>query len=204
MAAVDWLCFVPASVAVVLAPGPGSMFVAKTAAATGVRSGHRALLGLMAGDLCLIALSLGGLSALFAAYPGLFHAVRLIGAGYLVLLGTQMLLAKRGGSTEPMAAPAAPFRRALAITLLNPKAVLFFMAFFPLFLRGADGELLSAYAAMTAVFMAISAAYLAVLVRLADRLARTFSRREGLLRLARRACGCAFVGFGVKVGASAA
>ena len=75
MTNVDWIGFVVASVAVVLAPGPGSLFVAKTAGTGGLRAGRTAMLGIMLGDTCLIVLSLLGVSALFSAHPALFHAV---------------------------------------------------------------------------------------------------------------------------------
>ena len=73
MTNIDWIGFVIASVAVVLAPGPGSLFVAKTAGANGARAGHAAMLGIVLGDTCLIVLSFLGLSALFSAHPILFR-----------------------------------------------------------------------------------------------------------------------------------
>jgi len=75
-----------ASIAVVLAPGPGSVFVAKAAGAKGKRAGQMAMLGIMLGDACLIMVSLLGVSALFRAHPLLFHVIRLAGAGYLIVL----------------------------------------------------------------------------------------------------------------------
>ena len=97
---VDWIGFVLASVAVVLAPGPGSVFVAKTAATTRHRAGIKAMLGIMVGDTCLIVLSLLGVSAIFHAHPSLFHTIRLAGAAYLLVLGLQAVFTKPGEKAD--------------------------------------------------------------------------------------------------------
>lgn len=199
---VDWIGFSIASVAVVLAPGPGSLFVAKTAATARARAGLLAMLGIMVGDGCLIVLSLLGVSALFLAHPSLFQAVRLAGAGYLILLGLQAILSKPAEGSGPERGQGVPFRQAVAITLLNPKAVLFFMAFFPLFIASAEESLIAPYAAMTLVFMAISATYLIFLVHASSRLALAFQQNATLRSVARKLCGCIFIGFGLKVAAS--
>jgi len=119
MTSVDWIGFTVASVAVVLAPGPGSVFVAKTAGSRGARAGRGAMLGIMLGDTCLIVLSLLGVSALFNAHTALFHAVRLIGAGYLIFLGLQSIFAKQKEKSAVPQDSVLSLRRALTITLLN-------------------------------------------------------------------------------------
>jgi leucine efflux protein len=196
---VDWIGFVLASVAVVLAPGPGSVFVAKTAATGGPRTGFMAMLGLMVGDTCLILLSLLGASALFLAHPSLFNVVRLAGAGYLVFLGIQAVLARPESKTDHVQSHSLPFGRAVAITLLNPKAVFFFMAFFPVFIGAPEHGLIAAYAAMTLAFMSISAAYLTCLIQASSRLALAFQQNPRLQRITAKLCGCVFIGFGLKV-----
>lgn len=194
---VDWVGFSLASVAVVLAPGPGSLFVARTAAG-GVRDGVLALAGIMVGDACLISFSLLGVSALFLTHPSLFHGVRFAGACYLIFLGLQSIFFAPKKEASAIRRGNA-FRRAVSITLVNPKAVLFFMAFFPVFIRPPAGGLVAPYAAMTLLFMAISAGYLFFLVRVSSGLALAFERNGRLRSAARKASGCIFVGFGLKV-----
>ncbi len=202
MTNVDLIGFISISVAVVLAPGPGSMFVAKTAASTGIRAGQMAMLGIMFGDTCLIGLSLFGVSALFLAHPSLFHAVRLAGAGYLIFLGLQSILTKSKNKSDTEQSQTLPFRRAVSVTLLNPKAVFFFMAFFPLFIGSAEGGLFAPYAVMTLIFMSISASYLCFLVYASSRLATVCRQKRILQFVTRKLCGCAFIGFGVKAAAA--
>ncbi len=198
---VDWLGFIIASVAVVLAPGPGSLFVAKTAATAQRKAGFMAMFGLMFGDTCLILLSLLGVSAIFRAYPSLFEAVRLAGAGYLVFLGVQALLAESESKSDCSDRGALPFWRAVAITLLNPKAVLFFMAFFPVFITAPGNGFVTAYAAMTLVFMITSATYLSFLVLTSSKVALAFRKNQRLQWIATKLTGCVFIGFGLKVAA---
>ena len=199
---VDWIGFVLASVAVVLAPGPGSVFVAKSAATGHRRAGFKAMLGIMVGDTCLIVLSLLGVSAVFHAHPSLFHVIRLAGAVYLIILGLQAVFSKPRKNTDEMQSHNSPFRQAIAITLLNPKAVFFFMAFFPVFIRSAKDGLAVSYAVMTIAFMIISATYLSFLVHASSRLALAFQENPSLQSIARKLCGCVFIGFGLKVAAT--
>jgi len=202
MVSVDWIGFGIASVAVVLAPGPGSVFVAKTAVTARARAGLTAMLGIMVGDACLILLSLLGVSALFLAHPFLFHVIRLAGAGYLIFLGLQSIFARAKKGSDAAQGHSLPFRQAVSITLLNPKAVIFFMAFFPVFIRSAENGLVVAYAVMTLVFMTISAVYLAFLIRASSKLAVAFQQNGTLRSVARKVCGCVFIGFGLKVAAA--
>jgi leucine efflux protein len=203
MTGIDWVGFIMATVALVLAPGPGSLFVAKSAALSGVRGGIHAMLGIMLGDTCLILLSFFGVSALFAAHPSLFHVVRLLGAGYLIGMGVLSLFRPANNTAEPSEGSSAAFHKAFAITLLNPKAVLFFTAFFPVFINTPAGGLFIKYTCLTVVFMVLSATYLSLLTRLTVKVGAQFRQSRLMQSIARKACGCLFVAFGVKVAVTA-
>ena len=196
---VDWMGFSLASVFVVLAPGPGSLFVAKTAATSRVQGGLMAMPGIMVGDACLILLSLLGVSALFLAHPSLFHVIRLAGAGYLIFLGFQSIVTRAKKEAGAARTNSLPFRQAVSITLLNPKAVFFFLAFFPVFIKSAENGLVATYAVMTLVFMTISATYLSFLTHASSKLALAFQQNQRLRSITRKLCGCIFIGFGLKV-----
>jgi len=196
---VDWIGFAVASMAIVLAPGPNSVFLAKTAGTRGGRAGCAAMCGIMLGDSCLIVLSLLGVSALFSAQPALFHVVRLAGAGYLIFLGLQSILTQPKANSAVAQDAVLPFRRALTIALLNPKAIFFFMAFFPVFILSAEGGLVAPYVVMAVLFMAISATYLCVVIHVSSRIGRAFQESRTIQTVARKACGILFVGFGIRV-----
>lgn len=203
MTNVDWMGFAIAAIAMVLAPGPGSVFVAKTAGAKGAKAGRMAMLGIMLGDTCLILLSLVGISALFNAHPLLYHAVRLAGAGYLVFLGLQTIFSQGNKQTDDPQKSVLSARQAFTITLLNPKAVFFFMAFFPLFIQSAELGLLVPYISMAAVFMLISFIFLLALSHLSSKIGDAFRASSLIQSIARKICGCFFIGFGVKVAITA-
>ena len=78
--------------------------------------------------------AVAGVAAVLTAYPTAFYAVQWLGAVYLGWLGIKMLLAKQGAAAILNIKPHHFLRQALLITLLNPKAIVFYMAFFPLFI----------------------------------------------------------------------
>ncbi len=128
--------------------------------------------------------------------------IRLIGAGYLIYLGLRSIFTRPETRPDGRKESALPFKHAVSITLLNPKAVFFFMAFFPVFIRSAKGGLFFPYAVMTPLFMAISATYLFFLIRASSRVAMAFRENETLQSVARKLVGFVFIGFGLKVAAS--
>ena len=199
---VDWIEFAAASVTVVLAPGPGSVFVAKTAGSAGAKAGHMAMFGIMLGDTCLITLSMLGISALFTIHPSLFHSVRLIGAGYLVFLGLKSIFAGKKDKPLVFQNSVLSLRRAFIITLFNPKAIFFFMAFFPIFIKSTQGGLLVPYIGMTSVFMVISFTYLYILSYISSKVGLAFQKNRTIQSITCKVCGCLFIGFGIKAAAA--
>ena len=85
------------------------------------------------------------------------------------------------------------------ITLLNPKAVFFFMAFFPVFIQSAQEGLLLPYVSMTFVFMTISFTYLCILSQISSRVGLAFQESRTIQSIARKVCGIIFIGFGIRV-----
>jgi leucine efflux protein len=138
--AVNLPTYVLGALIIVLLPGPNSLYVLATAAQRGVRAGYRAAGGVFIGDTVLMILAAAGIASVLRAYPALFAVFKFSGAAYLAYLGMRMILgALRAPASEPNAAPAAsaeraelsrPLSRALGISLMNPKAILFFVAFF--------------------------------------------------------------------------
>lgn len=198
---IDWFGFIPASIAVILAPGPGSLFVAKSAASGGLRTARLAMLGILTGDILLILLSFLGVAALFTAYPSLFQTLRLAGASYLIFLGLQLVLTPPEGKKETGSKGSdGTFKNGVTITLSNPKAIIFFIAFFPLFLPSSGGEgFLSSYAIMTTLFLGANQAYLFFLSRLSSRVGSAYQENIRLQSAARRTCGAIFILFGIKI-----
>ncbi len=138
-----------AATALALAPGPDTMFVLASSTSGGQRAGVAATLGISTGGLVHAALAALGVSAVIAASPAAFDALRIAGAIYLLWMGANALIAfvrelrghapQRATSTGENASWAA-YRRGLVTNLLNPKVVIFYIAFLPQFANPALGN----------------------------------------------------------------
>ncbi|GAQ60838.1 leucine efflux protein LeuE [Streptomyces scabiei] len=197
-------------VLIVLLPGPNSLYVLSVAARRGIRTGYRAAAGVWVGDAVLMTLSAAGVASLLQANAVLFGIVKYAGAGYLSWLAVGMLRAAWGmwrGRHEPSAEGAGseavegerPFRRAMITSLLNPKAILFFVAFFVQFVDPAYAYPALSFVVLGALAQIASFLYLSALIFSGTRLAATFRRRRALSAGATSAAGAMFLGFAVKL-----
>jgi len=215
----DLTTFIVGTVLIVLLPGPNSLFVLATSARHGVRSGYAAALGIALGDLILMIAAAGGVASLLAASPWLFHAVKWLGAAYLAWLGLGLLgqawrrwqepATDAGQATATNDAEAIrredlahPFRHALAISLVNPKAILFFIAFFIQFVDPAYPYPALSFALLGLIVEVFSLAYLSALIFGGVHLAHAVSRRRWLAAGGTASVGALFLGFSAKLAGS--
>lgn len=126
--------FVAAFIVLMLIPGPGNLALISSAAQGALRGGLASVLGLLLGDQVLFWLAVTGVASLMAANPKALIAIQWAGAAYLAWLGFKMLLAKQGEQVALQIEQGAYFRQTMLITLLNPKSILFFIAFLPQFM----------------------------------------------------------------------
>ncbi|MGV2915401.1 leucine efflux protein LeuE [Streptomyces alfalfae] len=200
-------------VLIILLPGPNSLYVLSVAARRGVRTGYTAAAGVWCGDTVLMTLSAAGVASLLQANALLFGIVKYAGAGYLTWLAFGMLRAavamwrtrheRAAGADAAGGEPAErPFRRALVISLLNPKAILFFIAFFVQFVDPGYAYPALSFVVLGAFAQAASFLYLTALIFSGTRLAAAFRRRKRLSAGATSAAGALFLGFAVKLSLS--
>jgi leucine efflux protein len=198
----DYGAFVIAFIVLLIIPGPGNLALITSTGKGGIVGGLAATLGVILGDQVLLWLAVAGVAALLAAYPAAFNAVQWLGAAYLAWLGARMVLAKPGAAPVLNIRPRHYLRQALMITLLNPKAIVFYMAFFPLFVDPARHQGLVTFGFMAATIAVLTFAYgLAVVLLtyfLAERLRANPLISRGLEKLA----GVCLIGFGIKLAAS--
>jgi leucine efflux protein len=203
------LTFVLGTVAIILLPGPNSIFVLTTAARFGVRKGYRAACGVFLGDSVLMAASALGVASLLKAYPPVFMVVKYAGAAYLFYIGVGLVRASvkrwRGAATTQQPAPeeptvvTRPFRRALMVSLLNPKAILFFISFFIQFVDPNYPHPLVSFAAEAVVVQICSFCYLTGLILGGNFLASQFRQRRRLSSALSTGVAAVFIGFGIKL-----
>jgi leucine efflux protein len=195
----DYGSFVVAVIVFLMIPGPGNLALITSTGKGGIAGGLAATMGVIAGDQVLMWLAVAGVAALLTAYPPAFHAVQWLGAAYLAWLGLRMLLAKAGAAPVLDIKPHHYFRQALTITLLNPKAIVFYMAFFPLFVDPARHQGLLTFGVMAATIAALTFAYGLIVVLLTDRLAERLRARPAISQALSKLAGVFLIGFGVKL-----
>jgi len=190
--AAQFASFLLASALVIVVPGPATLFVAGRAHAS-TRAAGAAVAGIVAGDVVLIVLSGLGVAVLVARWPNLLDAVRIVGALYVAWLGIGLL---RAAGAPAVAAPAAQRAyagdalRGLLLTLSNPKPILFFAAFFPLFLDPAAVPAMQGYYRLGAWFELLNLTWFALLMLAVRRLRRSDALAALPRGLMHRLAGC--------------
>ncbi len=198
----DYGAFVVAIVVFLAIPGPGNLALITSTGKGGVRGGLAATLGVMAGDQVLMWMAVAGVAALLTTYPAAFNAVQWLGAAYLAWLGFKMLTAKPGDAPVLNIRPRQYFQQALTITVLNPKAIVFYMAFFPLFVDPVRHQGLITFAAMAATVAVLTFFYGLTAVLLTHFLAERMRARPVISRILEKIAGIFLVGFGIKLALS--
>lgn len=198
----DYPSFVVAVIVFLMIPGPGNLALITSTGKGGRRGGLACTFGVIAGDQVLMWLAVAGVAALLSAYPPAFHAVQWLGAAYLAWLGVRMLLARAGDKPVLQIRPDHYFRQALLITVLNPKAIVFYMAFFPLFVDPARHRGLLTFGVMAATIAALTLLYGLIVVLLTHHLAERLRANPLVSGALQKLAGVFLIGFGVKLALS--
>ena len=198
----DYGAFVIAVVVFLAIPGPGNLALITSTSKGGVAGGLMATLGVIAGDQVLMWLAVAGVAAVLTTYPAAFVAIQWLGAVYLAWLGWKMLMAKPGDAPVLNIRPRQYFQQALAITLLNPKAIVFYMAFFPLFVDPQTHLGLISFAVMAATIAALTFLYGLGMTLLTHYLAERMRANPKVGRVLEKVAGIFLVGFGIKLAIS--
>jgi len=220
----DIWTYVIGAFGIILLPGPNSLYVLSVATARGVRAGFQGAYGVFVGDTILLLCTALGAAGVLRTYPAMFMVVKYVGAAYLAWVGFNLLraaIASLRERPETLAAVAVasrdgtdagrsgavvnathlhkPFRRALVISLLNPKAILFLLSFFVQFIDTSYAHPEVPFLILSAILMTFSALYLSVLIVTGARLAQGFARRKKLSAGLSSLVGGLFLWFGTKL-----
>ena len=198
----DYGAFIAAIVLFLAIPGPGNLALLTSTGKGGIRGGLAATMGLIAGDQVLMWLAVAGVAAMLAAYPAAFAAVQWIGAGYLAWLGFRMLRAKPGDAPILNFRARDYFRQTLFITLVNPKAIVFYMAFFPLFVDPVQHQGFRTFGVMAATIAVLTFIYGLIATLLAHFLAERLRANPRVVAGLEKLAGVFLIGFGIKLAAS--
>jgi threonine/homoserine/homoserine lactone efflux protein len=194
-----WLAFTAASAILLAIPGPTILLVVSYALAGGRRTAAPVVAGVALGDFVAMTTSLLGLGVLLSTSAVLFMVLKWIGAAYLIYLGARLWLAPAAPievvPVEPQHDGKSMFAHAFAVTVLNPKSIVFFIAFLPQFLdyaRPAVPQMI----AFEATFLTLAVANAALYAWLAAT-ARGAIRRPSIQRLVNRVGGSLLIAAGL-------
>ena len=202
---IDPLTYLLGTIAIVLLPGPNSLFCLAVAGQYGVAAGYRVAAAIFIGDGLLMLATALGAATFLKANPQWFDLLRLAGALYLAFLGIKLLFsAKQLWGQKPTKAkritrPQRVFSKALTLSLTNPKAILFFLSFFVQFVDPDYPHPLLSFLILAVMLQICSLTYLSILIFGGSRLAQHFRQhyRAGAATIA--AIGVLFIGFAVRL-----
>jgi len=194
---------------IVLLPGPNSVFVLSSATYQSVSAGYQAAAGIVVGDTILMLLAATGAASVLYANPTLFLVLKYAGAAYLAWIGWGLMrqawrhwrdpTSTRPSKTTSGTNPRQPFRSALIISLLNPKAIFFFISFFVQFVDPTYAYPVVTFLLLGAIVQICSVLYLYALILGGARLANKIRTHPRLNAIASGAVGGIFVAFGIKL-----
>lgn len=198
----DFGAFVVAVIVFLAIPGPGNLALVSSTAKGHIKGGLAATFGVIAGDQVLMWAAVAGVAAVLTASPKLFAAVQWAGAAYLAWLGAKMILAKPGDAPVLEIRVGQYFRQAMWITLLNPKAIVFYMAFFPLFVDPAHHQGLLTFGVMAVTIAVLTFLYGLGATLLTHFLAERLRAQPWVKSLLEKTAGALLIGFGAKLALS--
>lgn len=178
-------------------PGAGTIAILNATARGGVCGGMKAVFGTLTGDFIYMFSAVFGLAAILAAYPNILIISQWIGAIYLFWTGLKFMRVPTHEYNNMEIESWNFYRQALAVSLTNPKAIMFFMAFFPLFL-GVGSSPLTLIILMAHVTV-ISFIYQSGLVFIGNFTIQRLSNVRYVRIIASRLAGAAIMGFGIKL-----
>lgn len=195
--------FCLASVALAVVPGPAVTYIVMHSVDKGRRAGLASAAGVASGGLVHVAAAVVGLSALVASSATAFTVVKLVGAGYLILVGVRRILSKEEGD----AVEVAPFplgqlyRQGVIVNVFNPKTALFFLAFLPQFVD-TSSQVAPQVALLGITFALTAFASDCMYALVADLLAGRLRRSGTGARIRRYASGAIFLALGLSAAAA--
>ena len=198
----DYGAFVFAFVLLLLLPGPGNLALITSAGKGGLVGGVASVFGLLLGDQILLWLTVAGLAAVLAANPVIFQALQWLGAAYLVWLGFKMITAKPGDKPMLNIKAGHYFQQTMVITLFNPKAIMFYVAFFPQFIDPTKYQGLLTFGVMAATIAVLGFAYCLSVVLVTHYMAERIRANPRVTSVLQKIAGLFLVGFGVKLALS--
>ena len=184
------------AIVIIMVPGPNTLYVLKTAIVDGRRGGFTAAAGVFTGDAVLVFCAYLGIAALMQAHPEVFFWIKMIGAAYLAYLGSKAIYAT---FIAPRKANSKFFRNALALSLTNPKSILFYVSFFVQFIDPTYANPAISYFILAVILEFFSMIWMSTLITVGADLLKFVGRRPSIAKLGNTAVGSLFLMFASKL-----
>ncbi len=216
---VNYFTYVLGAILIILLPGPNSLYVLALAAQQGKRIGWMAVVGVFIGDSLLILATALGAVTILTTYPAVFMIIKYAGAAYLIYIGYNLIAgaiktwrtrhASQGEIEQSVtklkkSSGMKAFRKALLVSLLNPKAILFFLSFFVQFVDPSYEQPIIPFLILAITIQIFSLLYLAMLIYAGTLLADSFKKRKKMTALSGAGVGASFVLFAIKLALASA
>ncbi|OMH33877.1 LysE family translocator [Motiliproteus sp. MSK22-1] len=192
------MSFIMASCLITLIPGPSMLIVMMNSIRQGLLEGSKTIIGVVVADAILLTLALSGIGTLLYTSAIAFSVLKWVGVAYLVYLGAKQLITplnKAEEGSKPVKKSANSFLQGVGVTLLNPKIIGFFVAFFPQFIDP-QASISSQLLILGPLFLIIVFAILFMYALFARSVSHFLAARKGQLAL-KNSAGVALIGCGV-------
>lgn len=177
------LSFSIATLALAIAPGPDNIYVLTQALVNGTKSGIATTAGLISGCIVHTTLLAFGISAIITASSDLFYGIKVLGACYLLFLAYKVYRSDETISLSenaPSKSYLQLYKTGFIMNLVNPKVMIFFLAFFPGFIWDNSGNTVVQFYVLGIIFMIISFFVFSTIALLAGRISTFVAKGKGI------------------------
>lgn len=189
---------------IVLLPGPNSMFILKTTVSHGIKASYKAALGVFIGDAILMFFAFIGVASLIRTTPILFTIVKFLGAFYLAYLGGKIIYSsffkkETVATVQTEVQDQRLLIKSLALSLTNPKSILFYVSFFVQFIDLHYAHTFIPFTILAGILEVMSFIYLSAVILGGRMMAHFFQKRRLLAKMGNGFVGLFFLGFATKL-----
>lgn len=204
---INFSTFLLGTILIILIPGPNTFYILPLASKYGVKTAYKAILGILLGDFTLMCATIFGATSVLYKFPIIFTLIKLLGALYLAYLGFKILISNyqntQSTSIEknliPQHKKSHVFKSAFLISILNPKAILFFLSFFVQFVHPQSLNPIPSFFVLALVVTTVSFLYLNFIVFFGLYLSKYFAQHHQLKSYGLSIIGILFIIFSLKL-----
>lgn len=177
------ISFSIATLVLAISPGPDNIYVLTQSLANGTKSGIATTAGLISGCIVHTTLLAFGLSAILIASDEIFYGIKIIGAFYLLYLAYKVYKSDSDisiSNNAPKKSYLQLFKTGVIMNLVNPKVMIFFLAFFPGFLWNGNGNIVVQFYVLGIIFMSVSFIAFSGIALLAGQISQILLQKRGI------------------------